>query len=135
MILGIGTDLTDIRRMEKALARFGKAFEDRVFTAREQKKAHSRKNAGPKLVASTYAKRFAAKEACAKALGTGIKGGISWHDIEIVNVDTNAPSVMLHGAARTRLKAITPKGEVAKIHLSMSDEYPFAHAMVVIEAG
>lgn len=135
MILGIGTDLTDIRRIEKALERFGKPFENRLFTVREQKKAHSRKNAGTKSVASTYAKRFAAKEACAKALGTGMKGGIHWHDIEIVNVTTNAPTVMLHGGARSRLKTITPKGQVAKVHLSMSDEYPFAQAMVIIDSN
>jgi holo-[acyl-carrier protein] synthase len=134
MIIGIGTDLTDIRRIEKALARFGKSFEDRIFTPREQKKAHSRKNAGIKVIASTYAKRFAAKEACVKALATS-KSGISWHDIEIVNVDTRIPTIMLHGAARTRLKQIMPKGETAKIHLSMSDEYPLAQAMVVIESS
>jgi holo-[acyl-carrier protein] synthase len=134
MIIGIGTDLTDIRRIEKALARFGKSFEDKIFTVREQKKAHSRKSAGVRVIASTYAKRFAAKEACVKALSTS-KGGIFWHDIEIVNVDTRVPIIMLHGAARTRLKALTPKGETAKVHLSMSDEYPFAQAMVVIESN
>ena len=134
MILGIGTDLTDIRRVEKTLARYGEQFENRVFTAREQKKAKSRKNAGKKTVASTYAKRFAAKEACAKALGTGFRGGIGWHDIEIVTAGNGYPSLMLHGAARARLKAITPKGMTAKLHLSISDEPPFAVAMVVIEA-
>ena len=134
MILGIGTDLTDITRVEKALSRYGEAFENRIFTPREQKKARSRKNAGKKTIASTYAKRFAAKEACAKALGTGMRGGVHWHDIEIVNTGGGYPSLVLHGGARSRLKAMTPKGMTAKIFLSISDEYPFAQAMVVIEA-
>lgn len=134
MILGIGTDLTDIRRIEKTLERYGEQFENRIFTSREQKKAKSRKNAGKKTVASTYAKRFAAKEACAKALGTGMKKGINWHDIEVVNSAAGYPSLVLHGGARKYLKTITPKDMVAKIHLSVSDEYPFAQAMVVIEA-
>jgi len=134
MILGIGTDLTDIRRIEKTLARYGEQFENRIFTPREQKKAKSRKNAGKKTVASTYAKRFAAKEACAKALGTGMKKGITWHDIEMVNAEGGYPTLVLHGEARLYLKKITPKGMSAKIHLSVSDEYPFAQAMVVIEA-
>jgi holo-[acyl-carrier protein] synthase len=134
MILGIGTDLTDIRRIEKTLERYGEAFENRIFTVREQKKAKSRKNAGKKTMAATYAKRFAAKEACAKALGTGMKKGITWHDIEITNAGSGYPSLILHGEARLYLKSITPKGLTAKIHLSVSDEYPFAQAMVVIEA-
>jgi len=134
MILGIGTDLTDIRRIEKTLARYGEQFENRIFTEREQKKAKSRKNAGKKTVASTYAKRFAAKEACAKALGTGMKRGIHWHDIEVVSGANGFPSLVLHGEARKYLKTITPKGMSGEIHLSMSDEYPFAQAMVVIEA-
>jgi len=134
MIIGIGTDLTDIRRIEKTLSRYGEQFENRIFTSREQKKAKTRKNAGKKTVASTYAKRFAAKEACAKALGTGMKRGINWHEIEVVSEATGFPSLVLHGNARKYLKTLTPKGMSAIIHLSMSDEYPFAQAMVVIEA-
>lgn len=134
MILGIGTDLTDIRRIEKAYQRYGEQFEKRLFTAREQKKANTRKNAGKKTVASTYAKRFAAKEACAKALGTGMKQGIGWHDIEVTSDASGFPSLTLHGAARKRLKALAPKGASVRLHLSMTDEYPFAQAMVVIEA-
>ncbi len=134
MIIGIGTDLTDIRRIEKAYGRYGAQFEKRLFTDRERKKAETRKNAGKKTISATYAKRFAAKEACAKALGSGMRQGIGWHDIEVVNDNNGFPSLILHGVARKRLKAITPKGASSVIHLSMTDEYPFAQAMVIIEA-
>ena len=134
MILGLGTDLTDIRRIEKTLERYGEQFEKRVFSERERKKAQSRKNAGKKTIASTYAKRFAAKEACAKALGTGMKNGVSWHDIEITTSPSGAPALVLHGVARKHLKTITPKNMSANLHLSITDEYPFAQAVVIIEA-
>lgn len=132
MILGIGNDLIDIRRIEKALEKNAVRFENRVFTKAEQKKAHSRKNAGEKTVAATYAKRYAAKEACVKALGD--KTGISWLDMEVVNGTDGAPTLRLHGAAEKRLKAITPQGKKAIIFLSLSDEYPLALAQVIISA-
>ncbi|MFW0777347.1 MAG: holo-ACP synthase [Rickettsiales bacterium] len=134
MILGIGTDLTDINRIERTFKRYGEQFEERVFTVRERKKARARKNARNKTVAAFYAKRFAAKEACAKALGTGFRRGIQWREIEVVTASNGHPSLALHGAARKRLKELTPKGMTAKLHISISDEPPFAQAMVVIEA-
>ncbi len=132
MILGTGIDLTDIRRIEKALARFGARFENRVFTEGERAKAKSRENAGTQIVAATYAKRFAAKEACAKALGVG--NGITWQDIEIINTENGAPSIRLSGNALKRLQQLTPKGLRTTIHLALTDEYPLAQAQVIIEA-
>ena len=129
MILGIGSDITDIRRIEKSLARFGARFEHRIFTASEQDKANSR--AHPER---TYAKRFAAKEACAKALATGMNRGVYWHDMEIVSQPGGAPTMRLTGGALTRLQAMTPPNMQAFIHVSLSDEYPYAQAQVIISA-
>jgi holo-[acyl-carrier protein] synthase len=131
MILGIGNDLVDIRRIEKALKSGGARFEDRIFTESEQKKARGRTKAGAKAVAATYAKRWAAKEACGKALGTGIR---QWHDFEIINGKDGAPSISLSGLAKKRLSAMTPKGKKARVLLAMTDEYPFALAQVMIVA-
>ena len=134
MILGTGSDMTDIRRIEKSLERFGARFENRVFTAGEQAKAHSRDKAGIKVVAGTYAKRFAAKEACAKALGTGMRRGVYWRDMEVVNRPGGAPALHLTGGALKQLQAMTPDGMQAFIHVSLSDEYPYANAQVIISA-
>jgi len=134
MILGLGNDITDIRRIEKSLARFGARFENRVFTKGEQQKASGRKKAGKKIVAATYAKRFAAKEACAKALGTGLRAGTFWRDMEVVNSKSGQPTMQLSGGALKRLKALTPAGMKPVIYVSLSDEYPYAQAQVIIEA-
>ena len=134
MILGIGNDIIDIRRVEASLQKFGKRFEKRFFTEDEQKKCTSRKKAGAKIVAASYAKRFAAKEACAKALGTGLNEGISWLDIEISNIASGAPAIELSGAASKKLKSLTPPKMKPRIHVSLSDDYPFAQAYVVISA-
>lgn len=134
MIIGMGSDICDIARLEATLTRFGKKFINRVFTEAEQEKATSRDGSSAKVVASTYAKRFAAKEACAKALGTGMNGGVFWHDMEVVNLPSGAPTLRLTDGALTRLKALTPEGMEAKIWLSLSDEYPIAQATVIIEA-
>lgn len=134
MILGTGSDITDIRRIESALQRFGARFEHRVFTETERNKAQSRRKAGSKAVASTFAKRFAAKEACAKALGTGLGNGVSWREMEVVNDVAGKPSLKLSGSALKRLQTLTPQGKCAFLHLSMSDEYPLATAQVIIEA-
>ncbi|MFZ4126096.1 MAG: holo-ACP synthase [Rickettsiales bacterium] len=136
MILGIGSDICDIRRIEKALARHGARFEQRVFTAHEQAKARSRKGAGRNSSASTYAKRFAAKEACGKALGTGVGagGGIFWKDIEVINLPSGKPTIQLNGNAKRALDYVTPKGMRAEILVTLVDEYPMAQAFVVIQA-
>lgn len=134
MILGLGSDIIDIRRIEKTLARFGKRFENKVFTAEEQRKAHSRAGAGRRVIAATYAKRFAAKEACAKALGTGLRQGTYWKDIEVANLPSGQPALALSGAAARCLGRLTPAGKTASIHLTMSDEYPYAQASVIISA-
>lgn len=128
MIIGIGNDLCDIRRIETALARYGQRFERRCFTEGELAKA-----AGRADKAGTLAKRFAAKEACAKALGTGISG-IHWHDMEVVNEESGRPELNLTGPARALLEALVPEGYRPFIHLSLSDEHPLAQAFVVIEA-
>ena len=130
MILGIGTDLANIERIEATIARFGDRFKDRVFTEREQRKADSR----PRAVAATYAKRFAAKEACAKALGTGFSRGVSMKDMGVVNLPSGAPTLALSGGAKARLDAITPQGHRAVIHLTLTDDHPMAMAVVMIEA-
>ena len=129
MILGIGNDTIDIRRIEKSLKRFGARFENRVFTQGEQRKARSRAN-----VAATYAKRFAAKEACAKALGTGLRMGVFWRDMEVVNLPSGAPTIKLYGGALERLDAMTPADMKTSIHVTLSDEYPYAQAQIIIEA-
>lgn len=136
MILGIGSDMCDITRIERSLARFGAAFERRVFTVGEQAKARRRAGGGKRNgTASTYAKRFAAKEAFGKAIGTGVGagGGIFWRDIEVVNLPSGKPTIALHGGARAALGRLTPPGHTAVIHLSLVDEYPLAQAFVVIE--
>jgi holo-[acyl-carrier protein] synthase len=128
MIIGIGNDLCDIRRIETALARYGQRFEERCFTEGERAKA-----AGRADKAGTLAKRFAAKEACSKALGTGISG-IHWHDMEVVNEETGRPTLKLTGAAMDLLATRVPAGHEPFIHLTLSDEHPLAQAFVVIEA-
>lgn len=136
MIIGIGSDLCDIRRIEQALKRFGARFEQRVFTESEQAKARSRKGGAHNSMASTYAKRFAAKEAMGKALGTGVGagGGIFWRDIEMSNQPSGAPTMRLHRHAHAALQAMLPAGYAAQLHVSVTDDYPLAQAFVVIEA-
>jgi holo-[acyl-carrier protein] synthase len=129
MILGIGQDLTDIRRIESVYKRYGERFLVRLFTATEQAKALRRSTAAP-----TLAKRFAAKEACAKALGTGMSGGVFWKDMGVVNLSSGQPTLVLTGGALARLAEMTPKGKTARIHLSLTDEYPLAQAFVMITA-
>jgi len=132
MIIGIGTDLLDMRRIEKLLGRFEKRFIERCFTPAEIEKAESRRAGGAHI--HTYAKRFAAKEACAKALGTGFAKGIGLKDIEVVNDENGQPYIHLYRAAQERLQSLTPQGKEAKIHLAVTDEPPFAQAWVIIEA-
>lgn len=137
MILGIGSDICDITRIERSLARFGEAFEQRVFTEGERAKARRRTGGGKRNnTASTYAKRFAAKEALGKALGTGVGagGGIYWRDIEVVNLPSGKPTIELKGGAKAALDYLTPSGHQAIIHVSLVDEYPHAQAFVIIEA-
>jgi holo-[acyl-carrier protein] synthase len=129
MIVGIGSDLCDIRRIEETLERFGQRFIDRCFTPVEQEKSDRRA-----ARAASYAKRFAAKEACAKALGTGIRRGVAWRDMGVVNLKSGQPTMALTGAAAERLAAITPAGHTAVLHLSITDDFPLAQAFVVIEA-
>lgn len=131
MIIGIGSDLCDIRRVEKAMARFGDRFLNRVFTETERRKALRRTE---KLQAPTFAKRFAAKEACAKALGTGFNAGVFMSDLGVVNLPSGAPTLKLTGGAARRLAALTPPGMVAQVALTMTDEYPYAFAQVIISA-
>lgn len=136
MILGLGNDLTDIRRIERTLDRFGDRFIDRVFTPVERAKS-DRRIAGrgaQNVRAASYAKRFAAKEACAKALGTGFRAGVFWRDMGVVNLSSGQPTIALSGGALDRLRAITPPGMNASIHLTLTDEYPLAQAIVVISA-
>jgi len=133
MILGIGNDLADISRIEKTLKRFGERFTQRIFTEKERAKAERRKGAGQKVVAGTYAKRFAAKEACAKALGTGLHG-VSWKEMEVVNLPSGKPTIRLSGRAGKVLEKLTPQGMKAQIDLTMTDEYPLAQAFVIISA-
>ena len=129
MILGIGTDLANIERIQGTLDRFGDRFRNRVFTEVEQAKAERRKD-----VAGTYAKRWAAKEACSKALGTGLSMGISWRDMSVTNLKTGQPTMAVTGWAAERLAAMTPVGHEAVIHVTLTDDYPWAQAFVVIEA-
>lgn len=128
MIVGIGSDLCRIDRIEKTLARFGERFEARVFTEIERARAARR----PDQKADTYAKRFAAKEACSKALGTGFRDGVAWRDMGVINLPSGRPTMALTGAALERLKELTPIGYEADIHLSLTDDHPFAMAFVVI---
>ena len=129
MIIGLGSDLIDIRRVEKSLARFGERFTQRIFTEIEQAKSDRRKER-----AASYAKRFAAKEACAKALGTGLARGVFWRDMGVVNPPGGKPTMNLTNGAAKRLEAITPPGCRAVIHLTITDDFPLAQAFVIIEA-
>ena len=130
MILGIGSDLANIERIEATIARFGDRFKDRVFTDREQRKAEGR----PHAVAATYAKRWAAKEACSKALGTGLRMGISWKDMAVSNLASGQPVMHVTGWAAERLRDMTPAGHEPVIHVTLTDDHPWAQAFVVIEA-
>ena len=129
MILGIGSDLCDIRRIENSLARFGERFTHRVFTEGERAKSDRRAARAP-----SYARRFAAKEACAKALGTGMSGGVFWRDMEVVNLPGGQPTLRLSGGALARLERMTPPGHRARIHVTLTDDPPLAQAFVIIEA-
>ena len=133
MIIGIGNDLVDIRRIEQTVERFGERFLRRVFTDEERAKAERRAGV-PRAVAATLAKRFAAKEACAKALGTGFRHGVFWRDLGVVNQPGGQPVLWLTGGAARRLAALLPAGMAARIDLTMTDEYPLAEAVVVISA-
>lgn len=133
MILGIGNDLIDIRRIEKTIARFGDRFIQRIYTETEQAKAERRKGAG-QAYAATYAKRYAAKEAASKALGTGFRQGVYWRDLGVVNLPSGKPTVHMTGSAADRLSAMTPDGMEARVELTITDEYPIAEAMVIISA-
>jgi len=130
MIIGLGSDLCNIERIQASLDRFGERFENRVFTERERAKAARR----PLTRAGTYAKRFAAKEAFSKAVGTGFKAGVFMKDIGVVNAPSGAPTLALTGGAAARLAAITPEGYQAVVHLTLTDDHPWAQAFVVLEA-
>ncbi|MGJ3260716.1 MAG: holo-ACP synthase [Rhodospirillales bacterium] len=129
MIIGIGTDLCDIRRIEQTLERFGDRFINRLYDDYEIKKAMRRRNP-----AASFAQSFAAKEACAKALGTGFRQGVFWRDMVVQNLPTGQPVMLLKGGAKARLDKLTPAGMTAKVDVSQTDEYPLAHAMVIISA-
>jgi holo-[acyl-carrier protein] synthase len=129
MILGIGSDITDARRIAKVIERHGDRFLDRIFTPIERSRADKRRNR-----VETYAKRFAAKEACAKALGTGLRRGVWWRDMGVVNLPGGRPTMQLTGGAQRRLQAITPAGYEPRIDVTITDEGPMAHAFVVISA-
>ena len=129
MILGLGSDLSDIRRIQNSLERFGDRFRERVFTELERTRSDRKADA-----AASYAKRFAAKEACAKALGTGMRRGVFWRDMGVVNMRSGQPTMQLTGGALARLQEMTPPGMKAVIHLSLTDDHPYAQAFVIIEA-
>lgn len=129
MIIGLGSDLVDIRRIEKTLSRFGNRFVQRLYTETEQRKSEGRAQR-----AASYAKRFAAKEACSKALGTGFRRGVFWRDMGVVNLPGGKPSLQLTGGALKRLEQITPPGHQAQIDLSLTDDFPLAQAIVIITA-
>jgi holo-[acyl-carrier protein] synthase len=129
LIIGLGSDLADIRRIEATLERFGERFVSRIFT--DVERARSERKADR---AASYAKRFAAKEACAKALGTGLRAGVFWRDMGVVNARSGAPTLTLTGGAAKRLAAITPPGLSPHIHLTLTDDHPYALAVVIIEA-
>lgn len=129
MIVGIGSDLADIRRIENTLNRFGERFVMRVFTEIERQKSDRRKER-----AASYAKRWAAKEACSKALGTGLRMGVAWAEMGVVNLPSGQPTMQLTGGAAERLAALIPEGHVAEIHVTITDDHPYAQAFVVIEA-
>jgi len=129
MILGVGSDLIDIRRIEAAIARYGGRFIDRIFTEAERRRCERRANPGP-----SYARRFAAKEAAAKALGTGFRSGVFWRDLGVVNMPSGQPGMKLTGGALRRLEAMTPKGMTARLDVTLTDEPPLAQAVVIITA-
>ena len=129
MIIGIGNDITDIRRIEKIIERHGERFLSRIFTDVERARAERRAKS-----VETYAKRFAAKEACSKALGTGMRGGVWWRDMGVVNLPSGRPTMKLTGGAAVRLAKLVPPGYEADIHVSITDEYPLAQAFVIISA-
>jgi holo-[acyl-carrier protein] synthase len=129
VIIGLGSDLIDIRRIEKTLERFGPRFVDRLFTDVEKAKSEGRKNR-----AASYAKRFAAKEACAKALGTGLRANVFWRDMGVINLRSGKPTMALTNGALARLQKITPPGMKAQIDLTITDDFPLAQAIVIISA-
>ncbi|HKJ73511.1 MAG TPA: holo-ACP synthase [Alphaproteobacteria bacterium] len=129
MVIGLGNDIVDIRRIERTLERFGDRFLDRVFTDIERAKSERRRDR-----ASSYAKRFSAKEACSKALGTGFRKGVFWRDMGVINLPSGKPTIELTGGALLRLQEITPDGMVARIELSLTDDHPIAQAIVLITA-
>lgn len=129
MILGLGNDMVDIRRIEDSLARFGDRFLDRLFTETERWRAENSFSR-----AATYAKRFAAKEACSKALGTGFRRGVYWRDMGVINLPTGQPSLRLTGGAALQLARLTPEGHEAHLSLTLTDDHPWAHAVVIISS-
>lgn len=129
MIIGLGSDVIDIRRIESTIARFGDRFLNRVFTETERRKSDGRRQR-----AASYAKRFAAKEACSKALGTGLRKGVFWRDMGVVNLASGRPTILLTGGAADRLKRITPAGCEARIDITLTDDFPQAQAIVIISA-
>jgi holo-[acyl-carrier protein] synthase len=129
MIIGIGNDVIDIRRIEETLARYGERFVNRIFTEVEIRKSEKRA-----ARAASYAKRFAAKEACSKALGTGFRAGTFWKDMGVVNEPSGKPTMVLTGGARAHLDRLTPPGHTVRIHVTITDDFPYAHALVMIEA-
>jgi holo-[acyl-carrier protein] synthase len=129
MILGIGSDIIDIRRIEKTLEKHGQRFIDRIYTDVEKRKSERRAQRIP-----SYAKRFAAKEACSKALGTGLSNGVYWRDMGVVNLPSGKPTMQLTNGAAAQLARMVPAGKTAVVHLTMTDEYPYAQAYVIIEA-
>ena len=129
-MIGIGTDILDIRRIEKTISRFGNRFKKRIFTESEIKKCESRK-----LSINCYAKRFAAKEAASKALGTGFRKGIFWKDLEVCNLISGQPTIIFHGGAKKQLESISLVNNKPNINLTITDEYPYAQAIVIIEGS
>ena len=129
MIIGLGNDMVDIRRIEQTLERYGSRFVARIFTDIEQRKSDRRAQR-----AASYAKRFAAKEACSKALGTGFRRGVFWKDMGVVNEPSGRPTLQLTGGAKEQLERITPPGHTARIQLTITDDFPYAQAVVIIEA-
>ena len=129
MIIGLGNDIVDIRRIEKTLENYGERFIARIFTEIEVRKSERRA-----ARAASYAKRFAAKEACSKALGTGFRDHVFWRDMGVVNLPSGRPTMVLTGGAREQLERLTPKGHEARIHLTITDDFPWAQAIVMIEA-
>ena len=130
MIVGMGSDLVDVRRIERMITRYGERFLDRIFTAEERARSDGRARR-----VESYAKRFAAKEACAKALGTGLRRGVFWRDMGVVNLPGGKPSMKLTGGALKRLQEITPAGHTAQIDLTITDDFPLAQAVVIISAN